>query len=49
MDPGVVKLRLNTSHISSTARQVTHLHVKRPLIKSNLSIEIIHGYQTLDM
>ena len=48
-DPGVVKLHVSTSHFSTTARQVTHLDVKRPLIiiKSNLSIEILHGYQTL--
>ena len=46
-DPGVVKLHVNTSHFSTTARQVTHLHVKKPLIKSNPSIEILHGYQTL--
>ena len=46
-DTGVVKLHVNISHFSTTARQVTHLHVERPLIKSNLSIEILHEYQTL--
>ena len=42
-DPEVLELHVNTSHFSTTTRQVTHHHVNKPLNKSNLSIEILHG------